>query len=179
MQDLSIFNSKTMSTKDIAELTGKEHKHILRDTRSMLEQLGIAGPDLVCPINQGVTEVLRPDNGQVQEYLLNEEMSLTLVSGYNVQLRFKIVQRWKQLETAAQSIQASTAEKALDDMRAIVAGIGYVADHHTIVGYGNVKKLRMDNPTASSLGRKAAALSRQKGYEIFSEYVKTQFSSFL
>ena len=31
----------TMSTLDIAELTGKEHRSVLRDVRNMLEQLGV------------------------------------------------------------------------------------------------------------------------------------------
>ena len=38
------------------------------------------------------------NGNEYEEYLLDEELTLTLVSGYNVQLRNKVIKRWQELE---------------------------------------------------------------------------------
>ncbi|QOQ37670.1 anti-repressor Ant [Klebsiella phage MEW1] len=46
MNDLmTVGDVQTMSSREIAELTGKEHKHIIRDIRTIIEQLK-DGPNL-------------------------------------------------------------------------------------------------------------------------------------
>lgn len=40
----------TMSSREIAELTGKRHDHVMRDVRSMLEQLEKDAPSFGGPI---------------------------------------------------------------------------------------------------------------------------------
>jgi phage regulator Rha-like protein len=42
--NLSI-NKLTMTSREIAELTGKEHKHVLADIRTMLQQLNLITAD--------------------------------------------------------------------------------------------------------------------------------------
>ena len=84
-------NILTMSTREIAELTEKRHDNVVRDFRSQCESLGL---NLL-----RFEEVYIAGNGQEQtEYLLDKEQALTLVSGYNVTLRNRIVQRWIALE---------------------------------------------------------------------------------
>lgn len=55
-QLIEMNNEVTMSSREIAELVGKEHKHVMRDLRVLSEQLGDmfegGGPGLDTPTKQ-------------------------------------------------------------------------------------------------------------------------------
>lgn len=90
-------NQPTMSSKEVAALTGKLHKNVLRDIRKMYADLGIS-----------------PGSNLSQDgYELSKEDCLILVSGYNVKLRAKIIKRWIELETAQQPQIPQTFAEAL------------------------------------------------------------------
>ena len=84
-------NQKTMSTRVIADLTEKRHDHVKRDVENMLGQLG-----LDIPKYGGI--YFDAQNRQQTEYLLDEELTMTLVTGYNIVLRNRVIKRWKELE---------------------------------------------------------------------------------
>lgn len=46
-KELAVLSGKTkrMSTREIAELTGKRHDHVLRDVRNLIEQGAIGDPN--------------------------------------------------------------------------------------------------------------------------------------
>ena len=83
-----------MSSLEIAERTGKEHKHVLRDIRTMIDQLG--SPNL----DSKQYQVVIGNNNTTYEILLDKELTLVLATGYNVPLRLKIIKRWQELEQA-------------------------------------------------------------------------------
>ena len=93
----TITQSQTMSSLQIAELTGKRHAHVMRDIRSLLGQ-GVQES------NFGLSYTVRelPNGGSKQEpcYQLTKTGCLILASGYNAVLREKIINRWIELETA-------------------------------------------------------------------------------
>ncbi|MDD3481823.1 Rha family transcriptional regulator [Azovibrio restrictus] len=84
----------TMSSHEIAELTEKRHGDVIRDTRVMLEALG-DDADL-----RHVQET-KDSRGYTAEISLPKDLTLTLVSGYNVKLRKRIIDRWMELEEKA------------------------------------------------------------------------------
>lgn len=116
--------AKTMSSKEIAELTGKQHAHVLRDIRVMLDTLY---PDMDRIESKGIIVSTRHDNGQTESISLPKRETLILVSGYNIQMRAKIIDRWQELEDAPTSTQlpaqvAHTFIKAELDM-ALLFGV--------------------------------------------------------
>lgn len=92
-------NTLAMSSREIAEYTGKEHKHVLTNIRDMAEQLRINLND--------ITNVYFDSRNRPQtEYMLNESLTITLVSGYSAILRHRIVEEWRKLkEEAANSFK--------------------------------------------------------------------------
>lgn len=115
--DISNFEN-LMSSREIAELTGKQHAHICRDIRRMLEDLGIDfptksdDPKMDHP-NQSEFKVIYDNRNYMSEILLNFELTITLISGYNVVLRKRIIKRWQELELQQQQIQLAKQNKQL------------------------------------------------------------------
>lgn len=87
----TITQSQTMSSLQIAELTGKRHDAILRDIRNLLEQ-GVAAHNFV------ETSYTDKSNRQSPCYQLTKTGCLILASGYSAILREKIINRWMELE---------------------------------------------------------------------------------
>lgn len=82
----------TMSSREIAELTGKRHDHVMRDIKNMLIELK---EDL--PKFGGI--YLDTYGREQSQFLLPKRETLILVSGYSVELRARIIDRWQELET--------------------------------------------------------------------------------
>ena len=80
-----------MSSREIAELTGKRHPDVKRDILNMFEQLEQ-------DVSSFANTYLDSQNRQQTEFKLNKELTLTLVAGYNVKLRLAIIKRWQELE---------------------------------------------------------------------------------
>lgn len=94
---LAVDNTKelTMSSLEIAEYTGKKHSNVMRDIREMLKSLGLSDQlktEFVEKINNLGFKVKDP------VYRLNEELTITLVSGYNVVMRNTIIREWQRLK---------------------------------------------------------------------------------
>lgn len=102
---------KTMSSREIAELTGKEHRHVRRDVQIMCDQLKIDESKL------GHTYIDSMNRNQY-EYLLDQETSLCLVAGYSAPLRMAIIKRWKELESQALKPQLPNFTNPVEAARA-------------------------------------------------------------
>lgn len=90
----AIFGSNeplTMSSREIADLCEKQHQHVKRDIETMCAGLEIN------PSSFGRIYKDARNRGQT-EFHLPKDLTLTLVAGYNVVLRKRIIDRWLELE---------------------------------------------------------------------------------
>lgn len=80
-----------MTSLEIAGLCEKRHDNVMSDIRNMLTLLNIQSPEFLGDY--------RDDKGRSYPcFHLPKDLCLTLVSGYNVVLRKRIIDRWLELE---------------------------------------------------------------------------------
>lgn len=93
IQTPTLYNisKETMTSLEIAEVTGKRHDAVLRDIRNLLKQ-GVAAHNFV------ETSYTDKSNRQSPCYELTKKGCLILASGYDALLREKIINRWEELE---------------------------------------------------------------------------------
>ena len=91
---LSTAVNTTMTSREIAELTGKQHVHVMRDIEVMLGQLNE-------PADGYIQNWIHPQNGQeYRGYALDREHTECLVTGYSAMLRMKVIKRLRELESS-------------------------------------------------------------------------------
>lgn len=92
-----------MTSREIAELTGKRHDHVLRDTEKMLAELGETSPQIWGDLDDAY--------GRPQRVaFLPKRETLILVSGYSAAMRARIIDRWQELEGAANDPMAAVSD---------------------------------------------------------------------
>ncbi|HCE2195142.1 phage antirepressor KilAC domain-containing protein [Vibrio parahaemolyticus] len=104
MLSISTQTEMTMSSREIAELTGKRHDHVKRDIERMREELN--------PPNLG-SSIFVHNGNEYTQYHLNRDLTLTLVSGYSIKLRHAIIKRLEELETQSKPQIPQTYADAL------------------------------------------------------------------
>lgn len=101
----------TMSSREIAELTGREHDNVRRDIRNLAEALSLTFEEKAEASTGG-----RP----AKVYLLPKRESLILVSGYNIVMRAAIIDRWQELEQPAPAVDPILALNDPTTLRALL-----------------------------------------------------------
>lgn len=91
MELMKVDGQPVMDSREIAELTGKRHDHVLRDIEAQLGPLG--------GLPKFGDTYRNEQNGQEYRcYRLPYRETMILVSGYSVELRAAVVDRWMELE---------------------------------------------------------------------------------
>lgn len=104
MKEITEVKVETMTSREIAELTGKRHDHVLRDIDSISPNLGQSSKSITY---KGYK------NQDRREWILTKRDSLLVVSGYSVELRAKIIDRWEQLEEVVNGLGVISKVKAI------------------------------------------------------------------
>lgn len=90
-------NTVTMSSREVADLTGKQHHHVVRDIKHNLAELNLDASKFGCIY-------LDASNRKQTEYLLPPDIVMTLLTGYSVPLRHRVVTRLHELESVSRHV---------------------------------------------------------------------------
>lgn len=185
MADLPITTNTsalTMTTREIAELTGKEHRNVTRDFEKQCSDLG--------------EDVLKFEhiyldsyNREQKQYLLDREHTMTLVAGYDTRCRHAIVKRWLELETASalptlpadpvlRAVALSLIEldrvktrqdaqdRRLDQIEGRVVELSPSPTHQTVLSFAKALGKSIASLKAAALGKRATRLCTERGVQI-------------
>lgn len=104
-----IFNpTLRMSSLEIAELMEKNHQHVMRDIRELIEQGAIDQS------RYGQISYLDSMNREQPLYQLDFESTMLLITGYDANRRAKVINRWVQLERG-EAVPAAAGQQSGQD----------------------------------------------------------------
>lgn len=159
--------AQTMTSREIAELTGKDLSNVHRDIREMLEALKKDDSDLNHPQED------KDARGYTTCFYLNRELTDTLLTGYSVVARHRVIARWHKLEaerakpafTLPDFTNPAAAARAWAD--AIEASqVLTIERDHAIATKAHIgsKREATAMATASAAKKESAGLKEQLGF---------------
>lgn len=177
-QLMAMTHNQTMTSKEIAELTGREHDSVLRSVRNIYDSLP-------ADLRTGILSTTYVDvNGKSQPmFSLDKNAVLCLISGYDITGRMRIIRRWQELEAAQAKLLPQTHIQAVEaylvtlkQVEAQQAQLGMQAERISEDAvltaksdtYYPISHLKQWIPTAS--GKLLSRMSEQLGYEVRTIY---------
>ena len=88
----NVARNLSMNSREIADLCEKRHDHVIRDIRQMIEELSKDAPIL------GYVEEMDA-RMYTASFELNRELTETLITGYSIKLRNRVIKRLHELES--------------------------------------------------------------------------------
>ena len=178
------FNTLTMSSREIATLTGKKHYHVVRDIEILAAQLEVD----VSKFGGIYTD---SQNRQQTEYLLDKDTCLCLVAGYNAKLRMAIIKRWQELEQAntptdpllmiahiaqqayetkllTQQVahRQDSLEQTIKEVQAKQKAFTDSSNFFSVLAFANLYEIGLTNGKLSAISKKAGKLSEKRGMTV-------------
>ena len=170
MSDLITVNIESMTSLEIAELTGKRHDNILRDLRK-LEIEGVLGLSKFEETEKDSQNKLRT------VYHLPKRETLILTSGYSAKQRAQIIDRWLELENSPKTItellvtsavQLLKVEQAQERQAQQIAEIEERLEnmdgdtgYQTVLAWCRVNDRTLSLKDANRLGRKCSSYCKK------------------
>ena len=163
-----------MTSLEVAEITGKEHKSVLRDVRDEIEKLEsqrIFTEHIFVP-----SEYQDRTGRTLPMYILTREGVLQLAARYDAVVRFKLIEKVSQpakvLSPAQQLLAQAQMLVEMDNrVEAVEQGVRRLEHNYrrtvtshqlTVIAYANMKGIRADDYNSSVVGRKATKLCKER-----------------
>ena len=137
MNLVKIENKNTMTSREVAEITGKEHKNILVDIRDEIEKLENKGIRAELIFQLG--EYLDKNNQKRPQYNLTKEGVLQLAARYDAVVRFRLIEKvtrpkeYSQKELLLMNLEAIERIEELEEENQIQKQV--IAEYKTVKEY--------------------------------------------
>lgn len=102
--NLLVNESIKMTSLDIAEVTKKQHKHVLADIRKEIEELG----DEIGQLIFRPSSYINSQNKEQPCYEFGKDGAMQLALKYDAKTRYRVIKRIEELETLPQSTSSGT-----------------------------------------------------------------------
>lgn len=163
-----------MTSLEVAEITGKEHKSVLRDIRDEIEKLEsqrIFTEHIFVP-----SEYQDRTGRTLPMYILTREGVLQLAARYDAVVRFKLIEKVSQPAKVLSPVQQLLAQaQILVEMDSRVGAVEQgvrrlehncrrtiTSNQLTVIAYANMKGIKPNEYNSSVVGRKATKLCKER-----------------
>ena len=106
----------TMTSREVAELTGKRHDNVVRDIEAMFSALKIEVADFLDNYTDAQGKARK-------QYRLDRDLTMTLVTKYDTARRYAVVRRWRELEggnSGAETLASTPLTRFWFDLKTLV-----------------------------------------------------------
>ena len=163
-----------MTSLEVAEITGKEHKSVLRDIRDEIEKLETQG---IFTEHIFVLSEYHDKTGRtLPMYVLTRDGVLQLAARYDAVVRFKLIEKVSQPAKVLSPVQQLLAQAQMlvemdNRVGAVEQGVRRLEHNYrrtvtshqlTVIAYANMKGIRPDEYNSSVVGRKATKLCKER-----------------
>lgn len=163
-----------MTSLEVGEITGKEHKSVLRDIRDEIEKLETQG---IFTEHIFVLSEYQDRTGRtLPMYVLTRERVLQLAARYDAVVRFKLIEKVSQPAKVLSPVQQLLAQaQILVEMDSRVGAVEQgvrrlehncrrtiTSNQLTVIAYANMKGIRPNEYNSSVVGRKATKLCKER-----------------
>jgi phage regulator Rha-like protein len=128
-------NAQTMTSLEIAELTGKQHKDVMKAIRNMEPAwVKVHGRKFALMFRE-----VSIGNGAVRQdpcYILSKTECLYIATKFNDEARAKLVLRWEELERAEARRKMEEVRRRMEDVRCLPSPQKILAMADDIIGTG-------------------------------------------
>jgi len=181
---VNTLEQKYLSSREVAEMVGKDHSDLLKDIRRYTEYLNEGNFPLVEYFKE---DTYKDAKGETRNcYMISKKgcefIAHKMTGQKGVIFTAKYIERFHEMQDALQpksqleilqmSInQLVEQEKRLNSVESRLDMIEAKTttspnEYFTVAGFATIRKQKIDVVTANMLGRKAAKLSREYGYDI-------------
>lgn len=155
MTELITLEKEGMTSLEIAEITNKQHSHVMRDIRDEIEKLG----EEIAQSIFGLSEYKDSTGRKLPLYNCTPDGVMQLAARYDAVVRYKLIQKVKEIQKSSQKLPQTYLE-ALKELVKVEEEKQQL--EHRVNSLVHSKKLYTTTEIAKELGFKSAISFNKK-----------------